>query len=491
VAVTTSAAPPADKPAPGQAATPVGAPRTFHIRTFGCQMNDHDSERLAGALIADGLVATDDLESADVVVFNTCCIRENADNKFYGHLGNLKTLRESRPDMQIAVGGCLAQMVQGGIRDRAPHVDVVFGTHNLTRAPALLRQAAATGPVVEILDEPLPSTDPTSTDHQVAALAAVRDLPYAAWVTIQTGCDNSCAFCIVPSVRGGEVSRPMDDLMTEVEALAGRGVTEVTLLGQNVNSYGRDLTRRRPLFADLLRQVGAVEGIRRVRFTSPHPKDLRPETIAAMAETEAVCNHLHLPLQSGSDATLASMRRGYTAERYLARLADARAAIPDLAVTTDLIVGFPGESEDDFEQTLEVAAEAAYDSAYTFIFSPRSGTRAGAMQDRFVPAEVVAERFERLRVVVERSASAKHRARIGRVEEVIVEGPSKRDPTVITGRTNQNKLVHFQPADGRRVAKGSFAEVKVSGAARHHLTGDLAEVTAPPSYRVRIPVSAG
>jgi tRNA-2-methylthio-N6-dimethylallyladenosine synthase len=489
--VTTSAAPPADQAGPDQAATPVDAPRTFHIRTFGCQMNDHDSERLAGALIADGLVATDDLESADVVVFNTCCIRENADNKFYGHLGNLKTLRESRPDMQIAVGGCLAQMVQGGIRDRAPHVDVVFGTHNLTRAPELLRQATAAGPVVEILDEPLPATDPTSTDQQVAALAAVRDLPYAAWVTIQTGCDNSCAFCIVPSVRGGEASRPMDDLIAEVEALAGRGVSEVTLLGQNVNSYGRDITRRRPLFADLLRRVGAVEGIRRVRFTSPHPKDLRPETIAAMADTEAVCNHLHLPLQSGSDATLAAMRRGYTAERYLARLADARAAIPDLAVTTDLIVGFPGESEDDFEQTLEVAAEAAFDSAYTFIFSPRPGTRAAAMEDRFVPAEVVAERFERLRVVVERSALAKHRARIGRMEEVIVEGPSKRDPRVSTGRTSQNKLVHFQTADGRPVVNGSFAEAQVTGAARHHLTGELVEVTARPSHRVRIPVSAG
>ena len=242
----------------------------------------------------------------------------------------------------------------------------------------------------------------------------------------------------------------MDDLVAEVRALAGRGVTEVTLLGQNVNSYGRDLTRRRPLFAELLRAVGAVEGIRRVRFTSPHPKDLRPETIAAMAETAEVCDHLHLPLQSGSDATLAAMRRGYTAERYLARLAAARAAIPDLAVTTDLIVGFPGETEDDFERTLEVAAEAAYDSAYTFVFSPRPGTRAAAMEDRFVPAEVVAERMERLRMVVERSALARHRARVGRTEEVLVEGPSKRDPSVITGRTSQNKLVHFEPTAGRR-----------------------------------------
>ncbi len=467
------------------------APRTFHIRTFGCQMNEHDSERLAGALIAEGLVASPDIEAADVVVFNTCCIRENADNKFYGHLGNLKALRQARPDMQIAVGGCLAQMDKERIRQRAPHVDVVFGTHNLVRAPELLARAAASaGPVVEVLDAPLPVTDPAA-DHQVAALAAARDLPYAAWVTIQTGCDNSCAFCIVPAVRGGEVSRPFDELVAEVGTLARRGVTEVTLLGQNVNSYGRDLTRRRPLFADLLRAVGGVEGIRRVRFTSPHPKDLRPETIAAMAETDEVCNHLHLPLQSGSDRVLAGMRRGYTAERYLARLAAARAAIPDLAVTTDLIVGFPGEEDDDFERTLEVAAEAAYDSAYTFVFSPRPGTRAASMNDRFVPPEVVADRFERLRLVVERSALSRHRDRIGRREEVIVEGPSKRDRSVVTGRTSQNKLVHFQAGGSQAPAAGSFAEVLVTSAARHHLAGELCTVTAGPSHRTRIPVAAG
>ena len=454
-------------------------------------MNDHDSERLAGLLTADGLVSTPDLESADVVVFNTCCIRENADNKFYGHLGNLKTLREQRPDMQIAVGGCLAQMDKGRIRERASHVDVVFGTHNLANAPELLHRAARSGPIVEILDEPLPESHLSAQGQQAAAVGAVRDLPYAAWVTIQMGCNNSCAFCIVPSVRGGEVSRGMDDLVAEVRTLADRGVTEVTLLGQNVNSYGRDITKRAPLFADLLRVVSAVDGIRRVRFTSPHPKDLRPETIAAMAETPEVCDHLHLPLQAGSNTTLTAMRRGYTAERYLARLADARAAISDLAVSTDLIVGFPGETEADFERTLEVAAEANYDSAYTFVFSPRPGTRAAAMQDRFVPSEVAAERMERLRAVVERSALVRHRARIGKVEEVLVEGPSKRDPSVITGRTGQNKLVHFEPVEGRRIAIGSFAEVRVTGSARHHLFGELIEVTALPRHRTRIPVVAG
>jgi tRNA-2-methylthio-N6-dimethylallyladenosine synthase len=465
--------------------------RTFHIQTFGCQMNDHDSERLAGLLTADGLVSTPDLESADVVVFNTCCIRENADNKFYGHLGDLKTLRASRPEMQIAVGGCLAQMDRERIRERAGHVDVVFGTHNLSHAPALLRRAAGSGPIVEILEEPMPEGGDSGPGQQAAAVGAVRDLPYAAWVTIQMGCDNSCAFCIVPSVRGGEVSRSPDDVVAEIRTLADRGVSEVTLLGQNVNSYGRDITRRAPLFADLLRSVAAVDGIRRVRFTSPHPKDLRPDTIAAMAETPEVCDHLHLPLQAGSDATLAAMRRGYTAERYLARLAAARAAIPDLAVSTDLIVGFPGEGEDDFERTLEVAAEANYDSAYTFVFSPRPGTRAAAMTDRFVPGEVTAERMERLRAVVERSALHRHRARIGKVEEVLVEGPSKRDPSVTTGRTGQNKLVHFEPAGGTRIPPGSFAEVAVTGSARHHLRGELVEVTAPPRHRTLIPVIAG
>ena len=454
-------------------------------------MNEHDSERLAGALVADGMVATEDMESADVVVFNTCCIRENADNKFYGHLGNLKSLREQRPDMQIAVGGCLAQMDRQRIQERAGHVDVVFGTHNLTSAPELLRRAAAEGPLMEILDEPVATGSPDGTDQQTAALAAVRDLPYAAWVTIQTGCDNSCAYCIVPAVRGPEVSRPVDDLVAEVVELAGRGVTEVTLLGQNVNSYGRDITRRSPIFGDLLSAVGAVDGIRRVRFTSPHPKDLRPEVIAAMAGTPEVCSHLHLPLQSGSDRTLVAMRRGYTAGRYLDRLAAVRAAVDDLAVTTDLIVGFPGEDEHDFVRTLEVVAEAEFDSAYTFVFSPRPGTRAAAMVDGFIAPEVTAERMERLRAVVERSALRKHSARIGRTEEVVVEGPSRRDPSVTTGRTAQNKLVHFATPGGRPVAAGSFADVVVTGAARHHLVGDLVEVTARPSYRVRIPVAAG
>ena len=458
----------------------------YLIRTFGCQMNEHDSERIAGLLEADGYSATDDVEQADVVVLNTCCIRENADNRLYGNLGHLKAVKARRPGMQIAVAGCLAQKDRELIQQRAPQVDAVFGTHNVDRAADLLREAAATAiPVMEILEEAETVTFPS-------ALPVRRDVPYAAWVTIQIGCDNSCAFCIVPSVRGREASRPLDELVADVRRLAEAGTTEVTLLGQNVNSYGRDLAagRYRPEFAELLRAVGGVDGIRRVRFTSPHPKDLRPETIDAMATTPAVCQHLHLPLQSGSDRILAAMHRGYRARRYLERLAAARAAISDLAVTTDLIVGFPGETEADFEHTLEVVAEAAYDSAYTFVFSPRAGTEAAAMTDAFVPSDVVTDRFERLRVVVERSALARHQARVGRVEEVLVEGPSKKDPTVTTGRTRHNKLVHFAAGDGAAPAPGAYATVRITGAAPHHLRGELVEVTARPRHRTRIPVVA-
>jgi tRNA-2-methylthio-N6-dimethylallyladenosine synthase len=461
----------------------VSTPRRFYIRTFGCQMNEHDTERIAGLLGERGMEPTDDVERADVVVLNTCCIRENADNKLYGHLGRLKSLKERRPDLQIAVGGCLAQKDRELVAERAAHVDVVFGTHNLAHAPALLERARVEGQIVEILEE-----------HEAypSALPAQRDVEHSAWVTIQIGCDNSCAFCIVPAVRGKEVSRRLGDVVHEVQQLAADGVSEITLLGQNVNSYGRDLGagQYRPRFADLLREVGAVDGIRRVRYTSPHPKDLRPETIAAMAECDAVCEHLHLPLQAGSDRTLARMHRGYTAERYLTRLAAARAAIPDLAVTTDLIVGFPGETDADFEQTLAVVDEAAYDAAYTFVFSPRPGTEAAAMTDDFVPPETARERMARLVEVVERHALARHRARVGRLEEILVDGPSKTDGDVLSGRTRQHKLVHFAP--GAEVpAPGAYVDVRVTDAAAHWLRGEhVATATAPRRARSRIPVTA-
>jgi tRNA-2-methylthio-N6-dimethylallyladenosine synthase len=443
-------------------------------------MNEHDSERLAGLLTAEGLEPADTLEAADVVVLNTCCIRENADNKLYGQLGRLKALKAERPDLQIAVGGCLAQKDRDLIVERAGHVDVVFGTHNLAHAPALLERARREGPIVEIVEEH--GVDPS-------ALPARRDNPHSAWVTIQLGCDNSCTFCIVPIVRGPEVSRRMGDIVHEVETLASEGVREITLLGQNVNSYGRDLGagRYRPQFADLLRALDAVEGITRIRFTSPHPKDLRPDTIAAMAECPSVCEHLHLPLQAGSDRTLARMHRGYTAERYLARLTAARDAIPDLAVTTDLIVGFPGETEADFARTLEVVDAAGYDAAYTFIFSPRSGTPAAAMTDAFVSPEVAQERMTRLVDLVERHALAKHQARIGRTEEVLVEGPSKKNPAVWSGRSGQNKLVHFAP-DDFDVRAGALAHVRITSAAPHWLRGTLVGIEPSAATRVHIPI---
>jgi tRNA-2-methylthio-N6-dimethylallyladenosine synthase len=466
-----------------------GVTGRFFVRTYGCQMNEHDSERIAGLLVADGMEPTDDLEAADVVVLNTCCIRENADNKLYGHLGRLKELKERRPELQIAVGGCLAQKDRDVVRERAPHVDVVFGTHNLAHAPALLARARAEGPVVEILEE---------HDEYPSALPARREVDHSAWITIQIGCDNSCAFCIVPSVRGSEVSRRMGDIVYEVEELAHDGVVEITLLGQNVNSYGRDLGagQYRPQFADLLRAVDAIEGIERIRFTSPHPKDLRTETIAAMAECASVCEHLHLPLQSGSDRTLARMHRGYTADRYLDRLAAARAGIADLAVTTDIIVGFPGETESDFARTLEVVEAAHYDAAYTFVFSPRPGTEAASMTDLFVAPEVIRERMARLTEVVEGSAQVKHGARQDRIEEVLVDGPSKTDPAVWSGRTRQNKLLHFAPtalvdAGAVTARAGDLVSARVTSTAPHWLRGELTGMVRPgPRRKVRIPVVA-
>ncbi|MDE0699488.1 MAG: MiaB/RimO family radical SAM methylthiotransferase [Acidimicrobiaceae bacterium] len=479
--------------------------KSYVIRTYGCQMNEHDSERISGLLEADGMWRVDDEAQADVIVLNTCCIRENADNKLYGALGNLKALKQINPDLQIVVGGCLAQKDRDLIRERAAHVDVVFGTHNVDRAVELLNHAAEHGPIVEILE----ATARADGEAFPSALPTRREVDHASWVTVQIGCDNTCAFCIVPAVRGPEISRPFGELVAEVEDLAQDGVSEITLLGQNVNSYGRDLAlarraepssndhhwcghrwlddrRARPLFADLLRATGAVEGINRVRFTSPHPKDMGSETFNAMADVPEVCEHLHFPLQSGSDRVLAAMHRGYTAERYLKKLREARATIPDLAVSTDIIVGFPSETDDDFERTLEVAAEAEFDSAFTFVFSPRPGTEAAEMEADFVDHAVAVERYERLRVVIERSSRSANESRVGLTEEVVVEGPSKKDPKVLTGRTRRNTLVHFPSPTSLRA--GTYARVEVESAGMNHMSGRLVDVTVPARHRTRIPV---
>ncbi len=445
------------------ARTPRREGKTYYIRTFGCQMNEHDSERIAGLLESDGMAPAVSVAEADVIFINTCTIRENADNRLYGNLGQLKSLKDLRPETMLVVGGCAAQKDRNLVRERAPRVDVVMGTHNLGRVLDLLDHAQEWGGVTEIYESlhDLPSQLPTR-----------RESEHAAWVTVQLGCNNTCTFCIVPAVRGPEVSRRPGDIVSEVERLVSEGVVEVTLLGQNIDTYGRDLAlggRRRPIFAELLRRVGEVEGVRRIRFTSPHPADFRENVALAMAETEAVCEQLHLPLQSGSDRILARMHRGYHARRFLDRLAMARRIIPDLTVSTDIIVGFPGETESDFQRTLDVVEKARFDQAFMFIFSPRPGTAAASMSDRFVDPAEVKERFGRLVQLQNRISEEKNAEMVGRRVEVLVEGPSRKDPNVATSRTRGGKIVHV----GGEFAAGTFLEAEITLGRRHHLMGRL------------------
>jgi tRNA-2-methylthio-N6-dimethylallyladenosine synthase len=439
---------------------------TFVIRTFGCQMNEHDSERIGGMLLADGMTPVEDVADARVVVLNTCAIRENADNKLYGNLGHLKPLKARNPDLRIVVAGCLAQKDQGVIQERAPWVDVVVGTHALPHLLDLLRRAEEEGPQMDVAEY---------TELFPSALPSARADAFRAWVAIAVGCDNACTFCIVPFVRGAQRSRAIGDVLAEVQGLARNGVVEVTLLGQNVNTYGRDLTvpgtSRRPLFAELLRRVNEVDGLRRIRFTSPHPHDFTPDVIDAMAGSDKVCEHIHFPLQSGSDAVLRAMRRSYRRERYLGWLDRIRAAIPGIGVSTDIIVGFPGETEQDFADTLDVVDRARFDSAYTFQYSPRPGTRAASMPGQ-VPKEVVQERFERLVSMQERIALEKARTEVGRGVEVLVEGTGRRGAST-QSRTRTNRIVHLTEA----LEPGSFVTARVTGAAPHHLVGEV--VPAP------------
>ncbi|MFP3914137.1 MAG: tRNA (N6-isopentenyl adenosine(37)-C2)-methylthiotransferase MiaB [Actinomycetota bacterium] len=435
--------------------------KRYVIRTFGCQMNEHDSERIAGLFELDGMQAATSLEEADVVFVNTCTIRENADNRLYGTLGHLKQLKDSRPDALLVVGGCAAQKDREIVRERAPWVDVVMGTHNLDRVLDLMDHAEEWGGITEVVDE---------LESMPSVLPVRREMNHSAWVTIQVGCNNTCTFCIVPAVRGPEISRRPGDIVSEVERLAAEGVVEVTLLGQNVDTYGRDLAidgRRRPIFADLLRRVGSIEGIRRVRFTSPHPADFRQDVALAMAETDAVCEQLHLPLQSGSDRILARMHRGYNRRRYLERLRMARETIPDLSVTTDIIVGFPGETEEDFDATMEVVEEARFDSAFMFVFSPRPGTAAAEMSEQFVDPDVIQRRFDRLASTQNRVSGEINREWVGREVEVLSEGPSKKDAAVATTRTRGGKVVHI-PGE---IPPGRFLGARVVEAHQHHLMG--------------------
>ena len=443
---------------------PATPPRSYEVRTYGCQMNVHDSERLAGLLEEAGYVRAGADATPDVVVFNTCAVRENADNRLYGNLGHLRPVKAATPGMQIAVGGCLAQKDRERIVARAPWVDVVFGTHNIGSLPVLLERARVEAEAQVELRESLevfPSTLPSR-----------RESTYAAWVSVSVGCDNTCTFCIVPSLRGRERDRRPGDVLAEVEALVAQGVLEVTLLGQNVNSYGRSLGDRHA-FGRLLREVGRVDGLERVRFTSPHPRDFTDDVIAAMAETPAVCPSLHMPLQSGSDAVLRRMRRSYRAERFLGILERVRAAIPAAAVTTDVIVGFPGETEQDFQATLDVVAEARFASAFTFQYSPRPGTPAAAYDEQ-VPPEVVRERYARLVALQDEVSWAENRAQVGRTAELLVAtGEGRKDAGTgrLSGRARDHRLVHFR-GDPRLVRPGDVVEVVVTGAAPHHLVAD-------------------
>ncbi len=463
------------------------SPPTYVVRTLGCQMNVHDSERLAGLLENAGYVPAPPSapgaelgEGADVVVINTCAVRENAATRLYGNLGQLARLKRERPDFRIAVGGCLAQQDRAGIVEKAPWVDVVFGTHNLDVLPALLERARHNGEAQVEIEESLqvfPSTLPTR-----------RESVYSAWVSVSVGCNNTCTFCIVPHLRGKERDRRPGDVLAEVRAVVAEGAVEVTLLGQNVNSYGVGFGDP-GAFAKLLRATGRVEGLERVRFTSPHPAAFSDDVIDAMATTPTVMPQLHMPLQSGSDRVLRAMRRSYRAERFLGILDRVRAAIPDAAITTDVIVGFPGETDEDMARTLDVVEEARFAGAFTFQYSPRPGTPAAGLPDQ-VPAEVVAERYARLVALQERISAEENAAQVGRVVDVLVgEGEGRKDAATrrVSGRAADNRLVHVSlppdlPAD-RAPRPGDMVTTTVTRGAPHHLVADGARDGAPPLLR--------
>jgi len=440
--------------------------KTYQVRTYGCQMNVHDSERLAGLLEDAGYVRAPDGDTPDVVVFNTCAVRENADNRLYGNLGHVASAKAAKPGMQIAVGGCLAQKDRAEIVRKAPYVDVVFGTHNVGSLPVLLERARiAQEAQVEILEslDVFPSTLPTR-----------RESAYAAWVAISVGCNNTCTFCIVPALRGREKDRRPGDILREIEALVAEGVLEVTLLGQNVNSYGAEFGDKQA-FGKLLRACGQIDGLERVRFTSPHPASFSDDVIAAMAETPNVMPQLHMPLQSGSDEILRVMRRSYRAERYLGIIERVRAAMPEAAITTDIIVGFPGETEADFSATLDVVREARFASAFTFQYSKRPGTPAADYDDQ-VPPEVVTERYGRLVALLEEISWDEAKKQVGRTVEVLVAtGEGKKDAVTrrLSGRARDNRLVHFAPnPDAPDPRPGDVVEATVTYAAPHHLVAD-------------------
>jgi tRNA-2-methylthio-N6-dimethylallyladenosine synthase len=431
------------------------AGKRYHLTTFGCQMNEHDSERMKGMLESLGYAESTSRAEADLLLFNTCSIREKADDRFIAHLGEARAVKRRRPGVVVGVGGCWAQSVKDEVFRRFPFVDVAFGPGQVHKLAEFLTSDSLTAQGF------------FEFEGFTGRLPAKRAREHQGWVQISVGCNCVCSYCIVPSTRGREVSRPAAELVAEVQRLAADGVIEVTLLGQNVNSYGRDLaTGERCSFAELLARVDSVPGIERIRYTSPHPKDMREDVIRAHAELPSLCEHIHLPLQSGSSSVLKRMRRTYTRERYLDRVTLIRELVPDCALTTDIIVGFPGETEEDFRQTLEVVEEVGYDGAFTFIYSPRRGTAAAALPDQ-LPHEVQVGRMERLVEAVQRRAHERAQRFVGRQLEVLVEGPSRTDPSRLRGRTRHNKVVNFEGLG----APGELAQVEITAASSQTLTG--------------------
>ena len=433
--------------------------KTFHLTTFGCQMNEHDSERMKGMLESLGYSEAPERGEADLILFNTCSIRETADSRFVAHLGEAKRLKREQPERIVGVGGCWAQSVKQEVFERFPFVNVAFGPGQVHKLAEFLTSDSLTAQGYFEFEG--------FTGH----LPARRTRPFQGWLQISVGCNCACSYCIVPSTRGREVSRPAEELVAEVRAMAADGVREITLLGQNVNSYGRDLRANGhppATFAGLLAAVDEIEGIDRIRYTSPHPKDMREDVIRAHAELASMCEHIHLPLQSGSSRILKAMRRTYDRERYLDRVALIREHVPDASLTTDIIVGFPGETEADFAETLEVAEQVGYDSAFTFLFSPRRGTSAAELTEGLVPHPVKVERMERLLEVVQRRARERAQRFVGRTLEVLVEGPSRTDPERLRGRTRHNKAVNFTGL----AAPGELTDVEIAAATSQTLSGE-------------------
>jgi tRNA-2-methylthio-N6-dimethylallyladenosine synthase len=441
------------------------AVRRYHLTTFGCQMNEHDSERMKGMLESLGYAEASERGEADLILFNTCSIRESADSRFVAHLGEAKRLKRERPDRVVGVGGCWAQSVKEEVFERFPFVDVAFGPGQVHKLAEFLTSDSLT------------AQGYFEFEGFSGHLPARRERPFQGWVQISVGCNCRCSYCIVPSTRGREASRPPQELEAEVRAMVADGVREVTLLGQNVNSYGRDLPApprrigeraRRESFAGLLERLDAIDGLERIRYTSPHPKDMREDVIRAHAQLASVCEHIHLPLQSGSSRILKAMRRTYDRERYMDRVATIREHVPDAALTTDIIVGFPGETEEDFEQTLEVVEQVGYDGAFTFVFSPRRGTEAAAIAEGLVAHPVKVERMQRLVELVQRRAHERAQRFVGRTLEVLVEGPSRTDPERLRGRTRHNKTVNFTGL----AQPGELAQVQVLSATSQTLSGE-------------------